>query len=149
MDYYKKDTAEAKVCYARGKIQYFFTFLFGMIFILEMTLPLWGKIEIEEGDVWLFLIINILLGLFFIYFVLLCLFFKVSVSENKIIYTNIFNRTVKIDASEIKKIDPIAGRGLQLRMRGRRITMYVFYQNYKEVRDEILKALAKTQESNQ
>lgn len=133
---------ESKTCYAKGKIQYFFTFLFGMIFILEMTLPLWGKIEIEEGDIWLFLIINILLGLFFIYFVLLCLFFKVSVSENKIIYTNVFNRTVEIDISEIENIDPIAGRGLQLRMRDRRITMYVFYRNYNEVRDEILKALA-------
>ena len=149
MDYYKKDTAEAKVCYARGTIQYFFTFLFGMIFILEMTLPLWGKIEIEESDVWIFVIINILMGAFFIYFLLLCVFFKVSVSGNNIIYTNIFNRTVCIDVSDIRDIDPLGGRGLQIRMKGKKITLYVFYKNYMEVRDNILKAMGQVEKDYQ
>ena len=82
------------------------------------------------------------------YFVLLCIFFKVSVDQNKIYYTNVFNRTVFINIAEIKDIDPIAGRGMAIKLKGKKIIMYSFYENYYEVRDNILKAMGQVEKDD-
>lgn len=105
-----------KTCYARGGLQYFFTIMFGVGFIWILTEPIWGQ-KVNEEELGAFIFANIWLGVFFLYWVLLCVFYRVKVDQNKIVYTNLFNKTFYIDPQEIKSIDSIGGKGMRIKLK--------------------------------
>lgn len=136
-----------KTCYARGGVQYFFTLIVGACFIGILSLPILGQ-GIKEEEIGIFIIYNIWQGVFFLYWVLLCVFFRVKVDQNKIVYTNLFNKTFYIDPQEIKSIDSIGGKGMRIKLKKKRIVIYAFYKNYREVCKDILNLVATTKSSN-
>ena len=140
---HKEEKIESRrTCYARGGVQYFFTIMFGVGFIWILTEPIWGQ-EVKE-ELCAFIFANIWLGVFFLYWVLLCMFYRVKVDQNKIVYTNLFNKTFYIDPQEIKGIDSIGGKGMRIKMKGKKIVIYAFYENYREVCKDILELIATT-----
>lgn len=145
---YKEEKMEnRKTCYARGGVQYFFTLIIGACFIVILSLPIWGQ-GIKEEEIGIFIIYNIWQGVFFLYWILLCVFFRVKVDQNKIVYTNLFNKTIYIDPQEIKSIDSIGGKGMRIKLKKKRIVIYAFYKNYREVCKDILNLVATTKSSN-
>ncbi len=136
-----------KTCYARGGLQYFYTIMFGVGFIWFLTLPICGQ-KVNEEELGAFIFANIWLGVFFLYWVLLCVFYRVKVDQNKIVYTNLFNKTFYIDPQEIKSIDSIGGKGMRIKFKKKRIVIYAFYKNYREVCKDILNLVATTKSSN-
>lgn len=145
---YKEEKMEnRKTCYARGGVQYFFTLIIGACFIVILSLPIWGQ-GIKEEEIGIFIIYNIWQGVFFLYWILLCVFFRVKVDQNKIVYTNLFNKTFYIDPQEIKSIDSIGGKGMRIKLKKKRIVIYAFYKNYREVCKDILNLVATTKSSN-
>ncbi|MCR5770271.1 MAG: hypothetical protein K6G87_03435 [Butyrivibrio sp.] len=99
---------EANTCYARGVIQYSFTFISGALSAMYLAVLIWGKWG-TVYDLYGGIIFGIFMDVIFIYNLLLCIFYKVEVEQNRIVYTNIFNRTVYIDPKDINDITNVDG----------------------------------------
>ena len=138
---FKGNKMETKTCYARGFIQYVFTILFGMVFfgfILVILSLLFFTNVLVGRDFYGSIIAGIFGCAMFLYWFLACLFYKVKVVQNKIVYTNRFNKTMYIDPKDIKGITDLSGRGICIKVNGKRIIMCSYYENYNEVSNAIL-----------
>lgn len=132
---------ETRTCYARGFIQYMFTFLFGVLFfgfILVILPSLYFSNILVGSNIYGSIIASIFGCAMFLYWFLACVFYRVKVVQNKIVYTNRFNKTIYIDPREIKGITDLCGRGISIQVNGKRIIMCSYYENYNEISNAIL-----------